>query len=66
MLPVVINPEGTARVVTIAEALYHLGYDVKRRGGWPERTEEELRRQKALRKRASRQRGPGDGPGAAR
>ena len=66
MLPVVINEGGTVRKVTIAEALYHLGYDVKRRGGWPERTEEELRRQRALRKRASRQGGPGGDPGAGR
>jgi hypothetical protein len=66
MYPVVINPGGTSRTVTIAEALYHLGYDIKRKGGWPERTEEELRRQKAMRKRASRERGLGSGPGAGR
>ncbi|MEN6342203.1 MAG: hypothetical protein ABFC89_06535 [Methanospirillum sp.] len=66
MLPIVINSGGTARVVTIAEALYHLGYDIKRKGGWPERTEEELRLQKAMRRRASRQGGTGGEPGAGR
>ena len=29
MLPVVIDPGGTRRVVTIAEALYYLGVDVR-------------------------------------
>jgi hypothetical protein len=66
MLPLVINEGGTRRTVTIAEALYHLGYDISRKGGWPELTEEELRRQKAIRRRASRQGGTGGEPGAGR
>ncbi len=47
MLTLVINPGGTRRVVTIAEALYHLGVDIRGPNHRPERTPEEKRRHRA-------------------
>jgi hypothetical protein len=44
VLTLVINPGGTARVVTIAEALLHFGVDVHRFDQAPEQTTEERRR----------------------
>ncbi|MEN6343141.1 MAG: hypothetical protein ABFC89_11355 [Methanospirillum sp.] len=56
MLTLVINPGGTRRVVTIAEALYHLGVDVRRPSHCPERTPEERRRHKNEKNREYRRR----------
>ena len=47
MLPLVINPGGTRRVVTIAEALYYLGVDIRGPDHSLERTPEEERRHRA-------------------
>lgn len=47
MLTLVINPGGTRRVVTIAEALYYLGVDIRGPDPGPERTPEEERRHRA-------------------
>jgi hypothetical protein len=49
VLTLVINPGGERRVVTIAEAMYHLGVDIYRQGRARERTPN------------GRQKRPGDG-----
>ena len=47
MLTLVINPGGTRRVVTLAEALYYLGVDIRVPNHRPDRTPEERRRHRA-------------------
>ncbi len=47
MLSLVINPGGTRRVVTIAEALYYLGVDIRGPDHRPERTPEDTRHHQA-------------------
>ncbi len=47
MLTLVINPGGTRRVVTIAEALYYLGVEIRVPNHRSERTPEERRRHRA-------------------
>lgn len=51
MLTLVITPGGTRRVVTIAEALYYLGFDIRGPSHRPERTPEERRRHRAALRR---------------
>jgi hypothetical protein len=52
MLTLVINPGGTRRVVTIAEALYHLGVESCRPKHIPKPTPEERRRRRRRLERA--------------
>lgn len=47
MLSLVINPGGTRRVVTIAEALYYLGVDIRGPDHSLKRTPEDTRRHRA-------------------
>ncbi len=51
MLTLVINPGGTARNVKIDEALYHLGFDIRRPDHCPPRTSKEKRRHRRARHR---------------
>ncbi len=57
MLPLVINPGGTARTVKLRDALLYLGVDINRPSHLPEMTPEEtIQRRKERRRQLQMQR----------
>ena len=54
MLTLVLNPDGTSRIVKIVDALLYLGVDINRPSHCPEMTPEEKRLRKLARRKERR------------